>query len=581
MRLLKILIFCLLFISQVNGQKDLFRLQLDSITLAFKTGGEVDSLDLSFTNHVSTIAGGPFSHNESILASDLFVRHPGGINFATPIIKSKLIYSGLPHLGFGYSFGSLGTQFIKAVYHHALTKKLLLNIDYTASKGNGYLRNSKYDRHNVDLALLRNAKKYSFLAHLKFSPQKINQNGGVNSASDTIIENFGLSFAEVNKNIAFTTLREFNGGLQNRFRLYGDSLWSIHIFANEEVGIRNRRYTEESSDLFSIYGVTNYDVDSTADQSQLSYFKNEDGLEFRMNKIQAQFGVTNKYWQYGNLNHPLDTVEVGLMGKMNFIQSSNFSIGLDGDYNLVGAKNEFDFNGKIKYSIRDIKAQLTFAFRDKLPLVYQRSYYSNHFFLQIPELEKQKTTDVNLSIAYSFGLFLDVKAFAQSLNLTNHYFLLDGTWNNDSLPQFNIVNAGLSAGIHIGPVHIYSNSSIVRGWNYSPSFYTAGRLMFKKKIFKDKKLLTFFGVDGSYCDSYLLMDYIPVLDVFTIDGSSSISLARTNLHAFFGFEAGQFRFFGRVENIGYLWNDKTIRVLEAYPLAGMNIRLGITWDFFN
>ena len=55
----------------------------------------------------------------------------------------------------------------------------------------------------------------------------------------------------------------------------------------------------------------------------------------------------------------------------------------------------------------------------------------------------------------------------------------------------------------------------------------------------------------------------------------------TNLSAFLGFSIGEFRFFTRMENIGYFWNDKSNEVLVGFPIQKNFIRLGLTWDFFN
>jgi hypothetical protein len=54
-----------------------------------------------------------------------------------------------------------------------------------------------------------------------------------------------------------------------------------------------------------------------------------------------------------------------------------------------------------------------------------------------------------------------------------------------------------------------------------------------------------------------------------------------NLHVFGGFQIDQFRFFVRFENIGYFWNDNSIELLDAYPITGGQLRVGLTWDFFN
>jgi hypothetical protein len=57
--------------------------------------------------------------------------------------------------------------------------------------------------------------------------------------------------------------------------------------------------------------------------------------------------------------------------------------------------------------------------------------------------------------------------------------------------------------------------------------------------------------------------------------------AYTNLHWFGGFQIDEFRFFVRAENIGGFWTDKNNEVQNGYPIGGLQLRVGITWDFFN
>ena len=103
----------------------------------------------------------------------------------------------------------------------------------------------------------------------------------------------------------------------------------------------------------------------------------------------------------------------------------------------------------------------------------------------------------------------------------------------------------------------------------------------KKKIFKAKKMEGIYGVDFAWISSYNLMTYNTEIDVFTLNETKRVFSSMTNLSAFLGFSLGEFRFFTRMENIGYFWNDKSNQVLVGFPIQKNFIRLGLTWDFFN
>ena len=46
-------------------------------------------------------------------------------------------------------------------------------------------------------------------------------------------------------------------------------------------------------------------------------------------------------------------------------------------------------------------------------------------------------------------------------------------------------------------------------------------------------------------------------------------------------EVQTFRFFVNVANIGTYWNAAQISTVQGYPFPTMQIRLGLTWDFWN
>ena len=54
-----------------------------------------------------------------------------------------------------------------------------------------------------------------------------------------------------------------------------------------------------------------------------------------------------------------------------------------------------------------------------------------------------------------------------------------------------------------------------------------------------------------------------------------------NLGAYTSIEIETFRFFLKVNNIGYLWNDLQWNYVEGIYLPEVAVRVGITWDFWN
>jgi hypothetical protein len=54
-----------------------------------------------------------------------------------------------------------------------------------------------------------------------------------------------------------------------------------------------------------------------------------------------------------------------------------------------------------------------------------------------------------------------------------------------------------------------------------------------------------------------------------------------NLAAFTSFEVETFRLFIRMDNIAYFWQDRSIEFVNGYTFPSTQIKVGITWDFWN
>jgi hypothetical protein len=117
--------------------------------------------------------------------------------------------------------------------------------------------------------------------------------------------------------------------------------------------------------------------------------------------------------------------------------------------------------------------------------------------------------------------------------------------------------------------------------NLLPDYHLSARLFLKGKAFKSKKLEYIYGVDLSYISNYRLVGYNYQLEMYTLTNSMNEFKAMLNLNAFIGIAMNEFRMFLKVNNLGYLWNDKTNQQLIGYPIQKNYIQLGITWDFFN
>jgi hypothetical protein len=107
------------------------------------------------------------------------------------------------------------------------------------------------------------------------------------------------------------------------------------------------------------------------------------------------------------------------------------------------------------------------------------------------------------------------------------------------------------------------------------------RLMLKGGLFKAKRLKAYVGVDAQWVSAADRLSFLPYVNSLDLFSSSGTMPGFTDLHAFMGFQIDVFRFFVRMEHIGYYWNDAQIQAVKGYPFAAPNLRFGVTWDFFN
>jgi hypothetical protein len=197
--------------------------------------------------------------------------------------------------------------------------------------------------------------------------------------------------------------------------------------------------------------------------------------------------------------------------------------------------------------------------------------------------EKQQKTKVGLSVEGKLGPIDFVADYSYS-NWSNNYFFIGETWRNDSLKSFGFNQFSLRANYRFRIVNIQPNYSFTlssKDFQIIPMHQIQTRIFIKGGIFKAKKLKAYTGVDLSYVSAYQRVGFSSNTSVFQLDNLTTIDLGYSNLHFFAGFQIDEFKFYVRFENIGYFWNDHNIAVMKNYPIASTQLRVGLTWDFFN
>ena len=354
----------------------LAQLEFECDTLGFeqRTGGRLDSIDISLSLPASTSDGNYFTLHSNNLTALKIARDLQSPLFLESFKKLPLRFSALPRIGFHYSFGSKASQFFHVNYTQALNKHLIFNIDYTRNTASAFLRNSTFEHHDLNYIFVGRWKKYDFELSGGYALKKVNYSGGL--VSDTLLDVFALEFLPVNKSSANSRYSAGKVNLIQRINI-GDSLTRYGIKLKSALEVHNRKYLERDT-LFGIY--TNY-VDSfeTYDQFNLPELDLGAGLFFSRKNFYVEASYVLSYWEFQNtglytdtLEHDMESVLSWRLGKWTFMNSNELN--LAGNFGNV--RNRFD----LRYNFKKGRALIvSYDFANEVPEPLFRYYNSNNF----------------------------------------------------------------------------------------------------------------------------------------------------------------------------------------------------------
>ena len=558
----------------VNAQTFHSFFRVDSIRMDDRIGGKLDSIDF-IAESSSTFPGGQFI----LPTTDLLYNSSGGQQFYSFKDWKTMRFSGLPHIGFAYSFGNQGSQFVQTEYQQVFSKSTLLNIDYIKRVSTGFLRNSDFNHNDLQAQLQRIGKVFSFELKGSYESSRIAQNGGL--TADTLANDYPLIFLPVNKEDAETNTKRIRVFESNYFDFNKDSTRAFGLFTQHELKIKKFVY-QENDTIYGLYNSINFDSLHTYDQHQWSQISNGAGIFLKNKTNFLKIGAQAKFWNFQNLGHYNDTTEVAIFADYNY-SKSRIALTNQFEFNLIGAQNEYSDNFRLSYKLNRIEIKAVVKHENKLPDYYQRYAIGNNYATLMLNPEKQQKTKAGLSVEGKLGPIDFVADYSYS-NWSNNYFFIGETWRNDSLKSFGFNQFSLRANYRFRIINIQPNYSFTlssKDFQIIPMHQIQTRIFIKGGIFKAKKLKAYTGVDLSYVSAYQRIGFSSNTSVFQLDNLTTSDLGYSNLHFFAGFQIDEFKFYVRFENIGYFWNDHNIAVMKNYPIASTQLRVGITWDFFN
>jgi hypothetical protein len=508
-------------------------------------------------------------------------------------------FSGLPHLGFFYSFGSKGVQTIHADYQQKLGKATLLNMVLDRISSNGIIRNSNFTKSNFQLFLNRESGRYKYGLQARYAQNKTNLSGGL-TISPTQISDY--VFTPVNNENAVSETKIGQLLLTNRLSLTKDSALIEHgLISFHSFQLLNRTYKEQG-DIAKLYPVY-IDSLSTEDQYQVNDLLNGFGYYVAMKKFELIGSLTHNYSQLQNLGWFSYRNDVSGKLKLKFTRNgirfqnetsmvlfnqtnSEFSINqynpiMTKDFPLGYSNSKFEWGNKkldARGSLELSNSQLTLA----QGFLRANSYsYPSPFFNSDP-YARIKKINASLGLDYQILTWLSIHSNTEYLRLSNGVLWngnVWGKWNAEN--RLGIIQSKLSVVAKLKNFRFEPSLTLTEGLDNLPTTSAGSRISLTKRVFEAKKMKLLMALEIFYSDSYRLMSYDGRVDSWQVAELENRSENRYFVNATFGFEIEEFRFFTKFENIQTLWNKKVFQIAENYYSSPFLVRLGITWDFFN
>jgi hypothetical protein len=547
----------------------------DTLKAGFKGSGELNKVDLLPPFAMSSFS---FTTNSQFLFSPFQFANSAarvtGLNQMRP-----MRYTSLPHVSFAYAFGSSGFQFAKVQYSQAFTKGLVLNLDFSNNQSAGILRNSGFQDRDVLLRISKKTKKVHSLFSAQFENRTLEWNGGI--TNDSLPLDFSLDLIPVFKSDAKSVNKEVKMRLLNKLALKKDSLQDFGLYFSNAFLSQNRVYTE-TGNLTSMYSMINFDSAETRDHLQISTVENELGTYWNSGKWKTNVGVNQRFWNFRNNQLYRDTLEIGFVEAIGF-NSKAIRLNQEFEYYFVGKSSSWKNRINAKFDAGRWTFSANWAIENSLPELIQRHYSANNLYYQLQQYQLQFKNTIGFTTNYRVGK-QTVGFKAAYLLFKNPYFFDGQIWTNDLYSLLQIVKLDCAIDFNwkrftFTPVY----SLLLQPVNLMvyPTHIMKARIGLKGGVLKNKKLNSFIGIEPQWIGAFQRISLLPVLDVFSVNQLTEKQSGFFDLAFYTGFEVKGFRFFARAENIGYFWNNRMIQTVKGYPIPPMQIRLGITWDFWN
>lgn len=499
--------------------------------------------------------------------------------------QNNLVFSALPHLGFAYGFGAQGSQRLQLVYQQHFATNTLLNIRYDRHQQAGFIRSSNLSQNALDIQIAQHGKRYRALASFSNLSNERQWSGGIANWSQIGLVSSAL--LPVVKNNSRTFQQAYQAKIEAAYFLSGDSTAGLRLTTSHVIDNSERRY-EETDSLELYYTQLNLSTDSCRDVFSAQIWQHQLGIAFVQKNFLLHTALSLKrlFWQ--DTQFAYDTTEINLVNYLTY-QFGKSKLLHQSTINILGAGGGVQADTRLRSNLSFGNFELHHIFLRAWPELMQRSYYSNLTNYQVAVPQLQQSMFVAAKLAVDFKQIKSLFSLAFMHNQQVYRF-------NSQLMNWQLVGpqSAIEASLDLSYVRkgwrIATRTAYI-GWqvvdqHVLPPLTTNLHLQWSGGVFKNKQLKLHAGatVQAMYGGVFTRIAYLPYLE--TLDWQTYENAALNPVQQLFNakadliLEVKTFRFFVQATNM-LGWIDPSASLFEALPYPSMQIRIGLTWDFWN
>lgn len=575
---MRVLGFFLSVISIAFSSQAQSRLDIDTLKPTFDFYGSVTSIDSFLQNSRSTFSNIGLQEGIFFDAEKLFSPFGSFVHCMQGRAR-KPMFTALPFLGFNYAFGTQGSQHMALMYAQSFKHGWLINAHLLSNGSKGFVRNSAWRNRLVHVDLMRRGERWRSHVHAEHQQDYRQFSGGI--ISDSLLDFLALNLVAVRKDSCTSTVGLNRVSWDNELNFLRDSVRFLGVIHRSNVQNFKREYVERDT-LSGLYPWVYFDSVLTVDRTELTMLKNAFGFGATYGKWRMEWLPKADYWRYRMHGMQRDTLELGLDANL-FYRSLRTMASLVYQINFLGAFNASEFRGTFNQRFgqgNNLGAMVYFGLQ--APEVLQRFYFGNTLQQSLSSIDLQRIGMFRLMSSVQFH-GLDVDCSVQGLFTSKVYQYNGSFWSNSvtaseqQMLQLNVKAAKAWKGFTLRPEVNY----LMQKTKVLPGLGVGGSLEYQGFITKSKSLFFFGKVHYRYHRGYRPITLVPQLSVLDFSTNLGTLYPYHSLNSLIGFKVKTFQCYLAGDNLGSWLMPNRQPLLVGLPVPTWQLKLGITWVFWN